>query len=1156
MSGPGGEMPFLDHLEELRSRLLKSLLAIIGGFAVGLWIVQRLNLIVWLKQPIAPYLQYTGGKLIVTGPTESVVIVLKLSFIVGLVLASPLIIFQAWLFLAPALYTRERRALIPALFAGLILFLIGAALGWTYVVPQALNVFFSFQSDALAYVITYNEYFSFIMQIVLALGISFELPLVIIILAALGLVTPAMLNRFRRFWIVLACIAGALLSPGTDVISMIMMTLPLIVLYEVGYIGSAIIQRRRIRAAATTVLVLAALLFSAGPAGAQQPVPRPDSVARQPRDSLPDSLKARAGQALDTATARRLGLPTAPSRSFAPADSITDLLLIREGYSVTRYRADSATVLPDEQRLVLEGKALAERDGTQLEADSITYRESTCSLDAHGSPNLFDKANVLTGEGIRYDTCKRRGVVTDALTDFKEGSTAWFLRGDIAQDSSASRLYAASSDITSCDLPTPHYYFEAKEVKWTSSHFIVARPAVLYVRDVPILWLPFVFQDTRTGRRSGILVPQFGLNDLVRPTPGYSRQFTNIGYYWAPNDYMDITAKLDWYANRYTTYGFLGSYRWLDRFLNGSFQVSRTVNTGGSRGSTIRWNHQQAFNLNTSLNLTLDYSTNTTQLSNNAIDPSLNTRTISSSLNFSRRERWGTIALGASRRQEITSGIVNMTLPSLNVTPKPIDLSRNVTWSPGVSITNTLNNGLSQPITSFGADTVLTDSTKYNSRNTSVQIATPFRFGGFTWSNSVSVVDQTTGQLTQSNGLPVVDPVTGDTSVVTRLSNGDFSTGIDYQTSIGLPILFRSSWKLQPSVGVSNVTSGPMWLRNARTDGEFVSQTKRFGFTLQSAPTFFGFYPGFGPLGRIRHSLSPIVTYQYNPEAQVPIAYAKAAGLTSTLAPAVQSLSFGLSQNLEGKARPAPGDTTGGQNARKFRLLGIQTTPFIYDFEQAKLPGRTGWQNQTMTNTFQTDLLAGFSLSLQHDLWKGQVGTDSAKFDLFLQNVSANFALTSGTVNGILRLFGLSHKAPPANKPNQPPPPSYIATVGRPSNFFSTDNLSTRNAGKGFTANFSYNLQRTRPVPGQPNSEQQSLGFSTSFNATPFWSLALTSMYNITGNRIESVTIRLQRDLHEWRAGFDFVRNANGNFAFYFSIALTDLPQLKFDYNQTTQKTE
>jgi hypothetical protein len=263
-----------------------------------------------------------------------------------------------------------------------------------------------------------------------------------------------------------------------------------------------------------------------------------------------------------------------------------------------------------------------------------------------------------------------------------------------------------------------------------------------------------------------------------------------------------------------------------------------------------------------------------------------------------------------------------------------------------------------------------------------------------------------------------------------------------------------------------------------------------------------------------------------------------------------------LDQNIEGKAKPAPGDTTGGQNARKIRLLGIHTSAFAYDFEQAKLPGRNGWLTQSMTNTFETDLLAGFSLSLQHDLWKGTVGADSAKFDPFLESVSANFDLGSNTIHGLLRLFGLSHKPVTPTPANQPAPPAYMNSVGRPTPFLNPNQLGTRAAGRGFSAHFSYTLQRSRPVPGLVSNEQQSLLFSTGFSATPFWSLSMSSMYNITGNRIESLTIRLQRDLHEWRASFDFLRNANGNFAFYFSIALTDLPELKFDYNQTTQTTQ
>src|SRR3954464_13705947 len=247
MTGAPGEMPFLDHLEELRQRILRALGAVVVGFAVGLWVVQQFQLVSLLKRPIAPHL--LGGKLGVPSPPEPVMIVFKLGFMVGLVLASPIILWQTWAFLAPALYEREKRALVPALFVGLALFLTGSILAYLFVVPQALRVLFSFQSEAIAPFITYDNYFGFVLQVTLALGLSFELPLVIIILSWLGVVGPPELNRFRRYAVVLSFIAGAVLSPGTDVLSMIMMTVPLLLLYEVGFAGSVVLNRRR-RAAA------------------------------------------------------------------------------------------------------------------------------------------------------------------------------------------------------------------------------------------------------------------------------------------------------------------------------------------------------------------------------------------------------------------------------------------------------------------------------------------------------------------------------------------------------------------------------------------------------------------------------------------------------------------------------------------------------------------------------------------------------------------------------------------------------------------------------------------------------------------------------------------------------------------------------------------
>src|SRR6185295_10792932 len=191
-----------------------------------------------------------------------------------------------------------------------------------------------------------------------------------------------------------------------------------------------------------------------------------------------------------------------------------------------------------------------------------------------------------------------------------------------------------------------------------------------YVRDVPILWLPFIFQDVRPGRRSGILVPQLGLNDLVRPTRTYNRQITNVGYYWVPNDYLDFTGRLDWFANRYVQYGI----------------------SGGS-GLTLRWDHRQQFSLSSTLNFNINYASNTAVIRGNAIDPLQNTQQITSSLNYSKRFGWGTLTLGGNRRQSLTDGSVQQLLPALTLSPVPIALGSDITWSPGLSFTtNTTKN--------------------------------------------------------------------------------------------------------------------------------------------------------------------------------------------------------------------------------------------------------------------------------------------------------------------------------------------------------------------------------------------------------------------------------------------------------------------------------
>jgi Tat protein translocase TatC len=1174
MTGPGAEMPFLEHLEELRVRLIRVLLALVAGFLAGYWLVQHFQAVNLLKAPIAPYLSVTGGKLVVTSPTEAVMITLKLALVVGLVLVSPYIIFQVWGFLSPALYDREKRLVIPALLSGTLMFIGGAVFGFLVLLPQSLPILFSFQREGLENLITFSEYFGFVVQLCLAMGIAFEIPLLIMLLTALGVVQPATLNRFRRFAVVLAAIAGAVLSPGTDILSMTLMTVPILLLYEIGYLGSWLIHKRQVRKAAAAVAVLGLLAVGLpGSLWSQQPIPKPSRRPAVPAradssraDSVAaDSTRHRPGQALDTADARRLGLPTSPRRAFAPEDSVLSELLNRPGFQATRFRSDSAIVYSDERRIFLRGQASTRRDLTTLEADSIAYQESECMIHATGDPALFDRETVLTGfGGIRYNTCIRRGVVTDALTSFKQGSTDWFLRGNLAQDSSAARLYASEGEITSCDLPVPHYHFSAREVKWISKTVMVARPAVLYVRDVPILWLPFVFQDARTGRRSGILIPRFGLNDIVRQNPGYDRQITNVGYYWAPNDYFDVTAKLDWFSNRYLQYGGAAQYRWLNRFLSGAVGYNRTLESGGRRSTNIRWDHRQNFDLSTSLNLSLNYSSSGFVQRRNAIDPLLSTQQIVSAANFSKRYAWGTVSLGGNRRQNLSDNSVSMLLPSLAVSPKPIDIGRNVTWSPGLSVSNSFETNFPltpRPVAILPGGLLDTLSSTRDTRTTTVGFDTPLRLGGFNWRNNLGYSDtKTDGRTIIAGGtVKVPDPSTPDPTdsiTVLQIANGDFASQVNWETGINLPTVFRSSWKLQPSLGIANATPGAFMIRNRNTSGRWVTQGKRYSLGMTASPTFFGFFPGFGPIARIRHSVSPVVSWSYSPAASINAEYARALarpGESLKLrSDATQQLSVGLSQNIEGKSRRAADDTSSVDNARRFRILGIQTSSIQYDFEQAKLPGRTGWRTQSISNQFQSDLLPGFNLGLTHDLWKGAVGVDSSKFDPFLQSVTASFAISGGTVRSVLGLFGLRGKKDTAAA-HEAPPPSYVASqsrYGRPPSFYGSGSEQTLglSSHRGFSANFNYNLSRQRDA----GSPLQSVGFSTSFAPTPFWTVSWSSQYNISENKFESQVVRLERVLHEWRAGFNFVRNPNGNFAFFFSVYLSDLPDIKFDYNQTS----
>jgi sec-independent protein translocase protein TatC len=244
---PRGEMPFLEHLDELRSRIIWSLLAI-GIFSIiGFVLVMKYRVLELLIDPVRTAFEDPNLQLIALAPGDTFWVTLKLGLVVGVVLASPVVVYQIWSFLSPALERHEKRAIIPAMYLGVLLFSAGVAMAYFIALPVTLVFFQGFQVDYIEHQLEVNRTLAFITKLLLGFGVIFELPVVIMALSAMGLVTPKFLRAKRRHAIVLITVLASFLTPGDVITLTLMMMVPLILLYEFSIGLSVLIYRRRVR---------------------------------------------------------------------------------------------------------------------------------------------------------------------------------------------------------------------------------------------------------------------------------------------------------------------------------------------------------------------------------------------------------------------------------------------------------------------------------------------------------------------------------------------------------------------------------------------------------------------------------------------------------------------------------------------------------------------------------------------------------------------------------------------------------------------------------------------------------------------------------------------------------------------------------------------
>jgi len=842
------------------------------------------------------------------------------------------------------------------------------------------------------------------------------------------------------------------------------------------------------------------------------------------------------------------------------ADSVLRALRALPGFTVTEYKGRTAVYDASRGVLRLEGDAEVTREGDRLVADTIVYRERAQLVEAYGHPKVFGAAQEISGNVLLYDLERRRATALGARTQITETAT-WFVRGDVSLEGD-NRLFGRHAHFTSCDLEIPHYHFESDQIKVIRDRILVARPARLYFGNVPVMVLPFVVQNLEQGRRSGFLTPRFGVHDVVRTSSGYNRQVSDVGVYWAINQYMGAQLSTTWRSGAYTA--MLGDldYNWRRQFLNGRVALEHYWRETGGRELSLNTNTSWQPDERTSLGMSGRYASSADFVRDASYDPREVTQDLNSSLSLSRRFGWGQASLGADRRQSIANGDVSGTLPSFSISPRTITLFQapspeqqrwysNASFSPGVISASRS--------TSDYADNIA--SRRQDQRQDRFRVGPSFTVGNFSVSGSA---DFNRAELLEAAGMDR----TGQALVLPGFvrDQGAWSAAASYRQSL------IGTTSISPSVSVSQQI-----VRDTLTTGQLLQAPMRLSFGGGLNTDLYGFFPGVASFSAIRHRLSPRIGYSYAPEVEQTPLQERVFGRVGGRAQ--NRVSLGVTQTWEGKLREAPqreprvqaGDTIGGDTIRrsqvpavpsepqKVTILSLSTSSFEYDFIQAREEG-SGFVTSQVSNTITSDYLRGLSIQMQHDLFDRR-GIDPndptnfgnlGRFEPRLSSLSTSFDLGPNTaiIRWLQRLpLGLAARdaggegvLPGEVEDDEPAPAGSGAFTGNP--------MGT--GGGPWRVGLSYQFTRPsrvyNPWGAKGDETIQTLDGNMGFQLSPNWSVNWTTSYSLTDAAFGAHRLGFRRDLHEWQANFNFYQTPNGNTAFEFYVELLHNRDLRFDY--------
>ena len=754
--------------------------------------------------------------------------------------------------------------------------------------------------------------------------------------------------------------------------------------------------------------------------------------------------------------------PGQPRAAIAPpqpqaADSFMAALLRLPGYSVSQYSGGGARFNAETQRMTLLGNddepAELRQDGmTVTAADTINLADSLLWT---AGETVTDRPGEepVRSSNIIYDRRADRGTAYAAHTTMSQGAT-WVMDGDLPAILSDT-VFGHDINFTSCEETEPHYHFAAREFKAIGGSWFVARNVMLNFADVPVLWLPFIFQSTDSGRHSGILMPRFGVNDIVRTSRGHSRRVSNVGFFWAINDYADATLAGDWWSDNFTAATGAFRYRVTQKFLNGSANVRRFWRVGGGTELSFDTRHDWTVDERLSVRVSARYASSSSFVRQNSFDPREVTQSINSEGGLNRRFDWGNLSVSADRRQFLSDDRVEMTLPSANLSLRSITLFPAPGNSAGFFNNMTLSGSgryrRSTVERAPQADSAFIRSLADEVR-TSSGVSTALNLGALSWSQGLTLTE------TANFDIPAAIAFPGDTlgpppTGLVDLATADllWNTSLNYQQSL------IGTTTLTPSLQMSGAAKRSDEIPEASS---FVFGPRRLSFGVSLRSDVYGYYGGFAGFEAIRHKISPQISYSYAPK--IVATNLQEAVFGSADAHARNIVTFGFNQTFEAKRPEGDEDDTDGADeigldleedllasdsirdaradsllalqeagleapvddeldaggpqrlpaSRVINLLALNTNVVSYDFVRArKLDNRLeGFTTTRLRSQISSDLLRGLQLSVEHDLFdtEDRNGEDHRIFDPRLSQLNLSFAMSSnsGVIQAIGRLLG------------------------------------------------------------------------------------------------------------------------------------------------------